>query len=89
MTTTQRISQAPDRHFHRSQQLLAGNTLSRQPVSQKAAAPIFYEIAPGEGAMYDIPAYMRRRIEKFDYDNKCRVMAYVDRVRMMIRSAAA
>jgi hypothetical protein len=88
MTTTQRISQAPDRHFYRSQMLLKGNTLSRQPVSQRAAAPIFYELAIGDGAMYEIPTNVRWRIEKFDYDNRCRVMAYVDRVRMMIRSAA-
>jgi hypothetical protein len=88
MTTTQRISTAPDRHFHRSQQLLKGNTLSRQPLRQKAAAPIFYELSAGDGAMYDIPAYMRRRIERFDYDNRCRVMDYVHRVQVMIRSAA-
>jgi hypothetical protein len=88
MTTTQRIATAPDRHFHRSQMLLKGNALSRQPVSQKAGAPIFYQIAPGEGSMYDTPTNVRWRIEKFDYDNRCRVMAYVDRVLMMIRSAA-
>jgi hypothetical protein len=88
MTTTQRISQAPDRHFYRSQMLLKGNTLSRQPVSQRAAAPIFYELSVGDGAMYEVPAYMRLRIRQFDEDNRSRVMDYVNRVHQMIRSAA-
>ena len=79
---------ALDHHFHHAQNLLRGNTLSRQPATQKAVAPIFYELTPGDGAMYDLPTYIRNRIQQFDFDNRCRVVAYTDRVRMMIRSAA-
>jgi hypothetical protein len=75
-------------HFHRAQNLLRGNTLSRQPAAQKAVAPIFYQLTPGDGAMYDIPAYLRNRISQYDFDNRCRAVAYADRVRMMLRSAA-
>ena len=39
---------ALDHHFHRAQNLLRGNTLSRQPVAQKAAAPIFNDLTPGD-----------------------------------------
>ena len=74
--------------FHRAQNLLRGNTLSRQPAAQKAVAPIFYQLAVGDGAMYDLPTYIRNRIQQFDFDNRCRAVAYTDRVRMMIRSAA-
>jgi len=79
---------ALDQQFHHAQNLLRGNTLSRQPASQTTAAPIFYELAPGDGAMYELPTYIRNRISQFDFDNRCRVAAYTDRVRMMIRSAA-
>jgi len=76
------------RHFHRAQQLIKSDTLSRQPVAQKAAAPIFNELTPGDGAMYEVPAYVRNRIQKFDYANQRRAADYADRVRMMLRSAA-
>ena len=79
---------ALDHHFHRAQNLLRGNTLSRQPVAQKAAAPIFNELTPGDGAMYDVPAYIRNRIQQFDFDNQCRAADYADRVRVMLRAAA-
>jgi len=79
---------ALDHHFHHAQNVLRGNTLSRKPATQKAVAPIFYELAPGDGAMYELPTYIRNRISQFDFDNRCRVAAYTDRVRMMIRSAA-
>ena len=79
---------ALDHHFHRAQNLLRGNTLSRQPATQKAVAPIFYELTPGDGAMYDLPTYIRNRIQQFDFDNRSRVVAYIDRLRMMLRSAA-
>ena len=71
--------------FHRAQQLLKGNTLSRQPA---AAAPIFYQLTPGDGAMYEVPAYVRNRIQKFDYANQRRAADYADRVRVMLRIAA-
>jgi len=74
--------------FHRAQQLLKGNTLSRQPATQKASAPIFNELTPGDGAMYEVPAYIRNRIQQFDYANQRRAADYADRVRMMLRSAA-
>jgi len=79
---------ALDHHFHRAQNLLRGNTLSRQPATQTAAAPIFYQLTPGDGAMYDVPAYIRNRIQQFDYANQRRAADYADRVRMMLRSAA-
>jgi len=77
-----------DHHFHRAQNLLRGNTLSHQPVAQKAAAPIFNELTPGDGAMYEVPAYIRNRIQQFDYANQCRAVNYADRVRVMLRSSA-
>jgi len=77
-----------DRHFHRAQNRLRGNTLSRQPAAQKAVAPIFYQLAVGDGAMYEIPTYIRNRISQYDFDNRCRAVAYTDRVRAMLRSAA-
>ena len=77
-----------DRHFHRAQNRLRGNTLSRQPATQKAVAPIFYELTPGDGAMYDLPTYIRNRIQQLDFDNRSRVVAYTDRVRAMLRGAA-
>ena len=77
-----------DQQFHHAQNLLRGNTLSRQPAAQKAVAPIFYHLAVGDGAMYELPTYIRNRIQQFDFDNRSRVVAYTDRVRMMIRSAA-
>ena len=76
------------RHFHRAQNLIQGDTLSRQPATQKAAAPIFNELTPGDGAMYEVPAYIRNRIQQFDFDNRSRVAAYTDRFRVMLRSAA-
>jgi len=79
---------ALDQQFHHAQNLLRGNTLSRQPAAQKAVAPIFYELTPGDGAMYDLPTYIRNRIQQFDFDNRSRVVAYIDRLRMMLRSAA-
>ena len=79
---------ALDHHFHRTQNLLRGNTLSRQPVAQKAAAPIFNYLTPGDGAMYEVPAYIRNRIQQFDYANQRRAADYADRVRVMLRSAA-
>ena len=74
--------------FHRAQQLLKGNTLSRQPATQTAAAPIFYQLTPGDGAMYDVPTYIRNRIQQFDFDNRTRAVAYADRLRATLRSAA-
>ena len=74
--------------FHRAQQLLKGNTLSRQPATQTAAAPIFCQLTPGDGAMYEVPAYVRNRIQQFDYANQRRAADYADRVRLMLRSAA-
>ena len=74
--------------FHRAQNLLRGNTLSRQPATQKAAAPIINELTPGDGAMYDVPTYIRNRIQQFDYANQRRAADYADRVRVMLRSAA-
>jgi len=79
---------ALDHHFHRAQNLLRGNTLSHQPVAQKAAAPIFNELTPGDGAMYEVPAYIRNRIQQFDFDNRTRAVAYADRLRATLRSAA-
>jgi len=79
---------ALDHHFHRAQNLLRGNTLSRQPATQTAAAPIFYELTPGDGAMYEIPTYIRNRIRRFDFDNRSRVVAYIDRLRATLRGAA-
>jgi len=76
------------RHFHHAQNLLRGNTLSRQPATQTAAAPIFYELTTGDGMMYDVPTYIRNRIQQFDFDNRSRAVAYADRVRVMLRSAA-
>ena len=75
-------------HFHRAQNLLRGNTLSRQPATQTAAAPIFYQLTPGDGAMYDVPTYIRNRIQQFDFDNRTRAVAYADRLRATLRSAA-
>ena len=77
-----------DQQFHIAQNVLRGNTLSRQPATQKAVAPIFYELTPGDGAMYDLPTYIRNRIQQFDFDNRSRVVAYTDRLRMILRSAA-
>ena len=76
------------RQFHHAQNLLRGNTLSRQPATQKAVAPIFYQLAVGDGAMYEIPTYIRNRISQYDFDNRCRAVAYADRLRMMLRNAA-
>ena len=80
---------ALDQQFHHAQNVLRGNTLSRQPASQATVAPIFYELAVGDGAMYEIPTYIRNRISQYDFDNRCRVVAYADRLRMMLRSAAS
>jgi len=77
-----------DRHFHRAQQLIKAGALSRKPARQRAAAPIFYQLAVGDGAMYDLPTYIRNRIQQLDFDNRSRVVAYTDRLRMMLRSAA-
>jgi hypothetical protein len=79
---------ALDHHFHHAQNRLRGNTLSRQPAAQKAVAPIFYQLAVGDGAMYDLPTYIRNRIQQLDFDNRSRVVAYTDRVRAMLRGAA-
>ena len=79
---------ALDQQFHHAQNVLRGNTLSRQPADQKAVAPIFYQLAVGDGAMYDTPTYIRNRIQQFDFDNRSRAVAYTDRVRAMLRSAA-
>jgi hypothetical protein len=79
---------ALDQQFHIAQNVLRGNTLSRQPAAQKAVAPIFYQLAVGDGAMYEIPTYIRNRISQYDFDNRCRAVAYADRVRAMLRSAA-
>ena len=77
-----------DRHFHRAQQLIKAGALSRKPARQRAAAPMFYELTAGDGAMYDLPTYIRNRIQQFDFDNRSRVVAYTDRLRMILRSAA-
>jgi|GEM_PF-4448165 len=77
-----------DRHFHRAQQLIKAGALSRKPARQRAAAPMFYELTAGDGAMYDTPTYIRNRIQQFDFDNRSRVVAYTDRVRAMLRGAA-
>jgi len=77
------------RHFHRAQQLIKSSALSHKPASQKGIAPIFYELTPGDGAMYDLPTYSRNRISQYDFDNRCRAVAYADRLRMMLRSAAS
>ena len=79
---------ALDHQFHHTQNRLRGNTLSRQPAAQKAVAPIFYQLAVGDGAMYELPTYIRNRMRQFDFDNRCRVVAYADRLRAMLRSAA-
>ena len=79
---------ALDLQFHHAQNVLRGNTLSRQPADQKAVAPIFYQLAVGDGAMYEVPTYIRNRIQQFDFDNRSRVVAYTDRVRAMLRGAA-
>ena len=77
-----------DTHFHHAQNRLRGSTLSRQPAAQKAVAPIFYQLAVGDGAMYEIPTYIRNRISQYDFDNRCRAVAYTDRVRAMLGGAA-
>ena len=77
-----------DQQFHRAQQLIKAGALSRKPARQRAAAPIFYQLTPGDGAMYDVPAHIRNRIQQFDFDNRSRVVAYTDRLRMILRSAA-
>ena len=74
--------------FHHAQNLLRGNTLSRQPASQATVAPIFYEPTPGDGIMYDLPAYLSNRISQYDFDNRCRAVAYADRLRATLRGAA-
>ena len=77
-----------DTHFHHAQNRLRGSTLSRQPAAQKAVAPIFYQLAVGDGAMYEIPTYIRNRMRQFDFDNRSRVVAYIDRLRATLRGAA-
>ena len=77
-----------DQQFHRAQQLIKAGALSRKPARQRAAAPIFYQLTPGDGAMYDVPAHIRNRIQQFDYANQRRAADYADRVRLMLRSAA-
>ena len=79
---------ALDQQFHHAQNVLRGNTLSRQPASQATVAPIFYELAVGDGAMYEIPTYIRNRMRQFDFDNRSRVVAYIDRLRATLRGAA-
>ena len=79
---------ALDHQFHHAQNVLRGNTLSRQPAAQTTSALIFYELTTGDGMMFDLPTYIRNRIQQFDFDNRCRAVAYADRLRMMLRSAA-
>ena len=74
--------------FHRAQQLIKSGALSRKPARQRAAAPMFYELTAGDGAMYDTPTYIRNRIQKFDSANQKRAEDYANRARANLGVAA-
>ena len=77
-----------DAIFFRAQALLK----TRKAVGvkrQKVVAAIFYQPGTGDSQFYDLPAYLRKRINQYDLDNHCRAAAYADRVRTMIDKEAA
>lgn len=76
--------------FHRAQSRLKSNRALRSPaLAQSAVAPVFEQPARGDLAFYEIPTYLRKQIHRTDFDNRCRVFAYVDRVRAYIQEMAA
>jgi hypothetical protein len=78
--------------FHRAQARLKSNpllALTTRFRGQSVVAPSFYEPATGDSAFYEVPAYIRKRIHQHDFDNRCRVAQYADRVRAHIQEMAA
>ena len=82
-----------DEQFHRAQALY--QSTPRACSEQQAVAPFFYEPAPGTAAFYEIPTYLRDRVNRKgvrvnrkDFDNRCRLAQYADRVRAHIQEAA-
>ncbi len=78
-----------DAQFHRAQARLKSNTLRALFRGQSEFAPAFYRAATGDAGFYEIPAYLRKRIHTHDFDNRCRVAQYADRVRAHIQEMAA
>jgi len=67
----------------------ARHTLSRQPATQTArAAPSLLRAAHQRTAAITNPTYIRNRIRRFDFDNRSRFVAYIDRLRGNFAGAA-
>lgn len=73
-----------DTQFHIQQQRI-GKTVVRG----RKPSPRFFESAAGDASWYEVPAYLRQRIHQHDFDNRCRIASYVDRVQASIQRDAA
>lgn len=83
---------APDHYFHRAQARLKSNpllALTPRFRGQSDVALSFCQPATGDAAFYEIPAYIRKRIHQHDFDNRCRVAQYAERVRALVQEMAA
>lgn len=78
-----------DQQFHRAQSRLRCQGGKAKAVKGQKTAPLFSQPAHGDQAFYEIPAYLRKRIHLNDFDNRCRVFAYMDRVRAHVEGEAA
>lgn len=77
--------------FHRAQARLKSNSLLALTTrfrGQSEVALSFFEPATGDAAFYEVPAYIRKRIHSHDFDNRCRVAQYADRVRAFVQEVA-
>ncbi|MDF0750327.1 hypothetical protein NLU14_08795 [Marinobacter sp. 71-i] len=81
-----------DYQFHRAQAELKSNPLLALTTRFRGGhqvRPAFYQPATGDAAFYEVPAYIRKRIHQHDFDNRCRVAQYADRVRAFVQGEAA
>jgi len=74
-----------EKHFHRAQARLENRTHCCGRLAQKDVGLLFYVPATGEGYIYDVPAYLRKRINNQDHQAVGRIVAYSNRVRALVR----
>lgn len=73
--------------FHRAQALY--QSTPRACSEQQAVAPFFSDDAPGTESYRLIPAVWRKSAVRTDFDNRCRLAQYADRVRALLQREAA
>lgn len=75
-------------HFYRAQARLRTRKAVGVGRQKSAVAALFFEPTTGDSGYYEIPAYLRKRMNRQDLDGMSRLAAYADRMQAFINREA-